>query len=487
MTPLKLALASLGLTAAFAPPPSMRAVKFAVGFASLGLTAAFAPPPSMPPVKFAVGFNNSNCEAHPHAGVELADGGWLMVGDSQCWDGSAPYKRGVFVVVAEPSGAQRWTRVLGDLGFNYGKYGSELADGTIVVGGAKSVRDADAARAGYAYIEVRALWRLDAKTGALLSETTFPNDGKLHGLRDGVMCATPTSDGTNGLVATGYVGGEANYDGHDYDDEPMFLIFNGKAFAARLTYSTDDTAAPPTVEWVTDLGLNASYGFVPMQGMRTHMRGDTVAVSAAANTGPYGGGWGMQFSLMNLDATTGALRWAKMYAKADGSHPYSMTLSPPGDPEPGFVIAGHCVGCADQPIGRLLKARASDGSVAWDRIFTDRDDRYWNIECYGVDFAKSGGAGYIVTCGNGPETIPKWMTNCSEQTWTAFLYRTDAKGKMLWKANATDAAKQCINDAGEHVVAAKDGGFAVYVDSGTLGKPGTGGNFGLVRLDPEGR
>ena len=235
MTPLKLALASLGLTAALAPPPFMPSVKFAVGFASLGLTAAFAPPPSMPPVKFAVGFNNSNCEAHPHAGVELSDGAWLMVGDSQCWDGSAPYKRGVFVVVAEPSGAQRWTRVLGDLGYNYGKYGSELADGTIVVGGAKSVRDADAARAGYAYIEVRALWRLDAKTGALLSETTFPNDGKLHGLRDGVMCATPTSDGTNGLVATGYVGGEANYDGHDYDDEPMFLIFNGKAFAARLT------------------------------------------------------------------------------------------------------------------------------------------------------------------------------------------------------------------------------------------------------------
>ena len=72
---------------------------------------------------------------------------------------------------------------------------------------------------------------------------------------------------------------------------------------------------------MTDLGLNATYGFVPMQGMRTHMRGDTVAVSAAANTGPYGGDWGMQFSLMNLDSTTAALRWAKMYAKADGSHP----------------------------------------------------------------------------------------------------------------------------------------------------------------------
>jgi hypothetical protein len=99
------------------------------------------------------------------------------------------------------------------------------------------------------------------------------------------MCATPTTDGTNALVATGYVGGEANWNGHDYDDEPMFLIFNGRAFAARLTYSTEDLSAAPTVDWVTDLGLDASYGYVPMQGMRIHMMdasANTVAVSAAS-------------------------------------------------------------------------------------------------------------------------------------------------------------------------------------------------------------
>ena len=37
------------------------------------------------------------------------------------------------------------------------------------------------------------------------------------------------------------------------------------------------------------------------------------------------------------------------------SHPYAMTLSSPHDAVPGYVIAGHAVGVAVQPIGRLLK------------------------------------------------------------------------------------------------------------------------------------
>ena len=77
------------------------------------------------------------------------------------------------------------------------------------------------------------------------------------------------------------------------------------------------------------------------------------------------------------------------------------------------------------------------------------------------------------------------MKGCPEQTWTACVYRADALGRPLWTANVTDAAERCINDAGEHIVAGRDGSYAVYVDSGTLGKLGTGGNFGLVVLNPE--
>jgi hypothetical protein len=466
-------------------------VRILAALAVQRLSASLVDMSSPPAIAFSVGFNNSNCEAHPHYGVQLHEGGWLMVGDSQCWDGSTPgMTRVVFVAVAESNGTLRWSKRLGELGFNYGKGGSQLLDGSIVIGGSKSVRDATAKKAGFDYIEVRALWRLDQHTGALLSETTLPNPGKATGLRDGVMGVEPAGDGTNDAVVTGYVGGEANYDPStgQYDDEPMFLIFNGVAFAARLSFDAHDRAAKPRVVFSVPLGLNSSFGFVPMQGMRVHhdAANSQLAVSAAACSGPYDDDWNMQFSLLAVDDTTGELVWSKRYPPAGGtgSHPYAMALSPPGDSAPGYVIAGHALGVKPQPIGRLLKARASDGEVVWDRTFIDRDPAFWNLECYGVDATHDGG--YIVTCGNGPETIPEhahW--DCHQKTWTAFVYRADHLGKQLWTANVTDAAEQCISDAGEHIVSAKDGGFAVFIDSGTLGKQGTGGNFGLVVSTPE--
>ena len=149
------------------------------------------------------------------------------------------------------------------------------------------------------------------------------------------------------------------------------------------------------------------------------------------------------------------------------------------------VIAGLAVpGTNDtalNPVGRLLKARAADGEAVFDARMEDRETRFYNIECYGVDTTAAGG--YVVACGNGPEAPPDWM-DCHQRTWTAFLYETDGDGAALWKTNLTDAAEECVNDAGEFVLRARDGGYAVYVDSGTLGRAGTGGNFGLVRLAP---
>ena len=224
-----------------------------------------------------------------------------------------------------------------------------------------------------------------------------------------------------------------------------------------------------------------------MQGMRVfHGHGSSagsVVVSAASSTGPFDDNYGFHFSAMAVDDATGALKWARIYeAGLHASHPYALVLSPAGD----VVIAGLAVPSANDdfynPVGRLLKARGGDGAQVFDARQKDRETRDYNVECYGVDNAPAGG--FVVTCGNGPEAPPKWM-DCHEAAWDAYLYETDADGATLWAANLTDASAECINDAGEFVVTARDGGFAVYVDSGTLGRPGTGGNFGLVRLAAE--
>ncbi|KAH8080315.1 hypothetical protein JL720_9006 [Aureococcus anophagefferens] len=352
----------------------LRAVGCLAAAAAAGGNAA------VPKVAFTAGYNNSNCEAHPHAGVELADGGWLMVGDSVCWDGSAAYDRAVFVVATERDGTERWTRVLGDRGFNYGKYGTQLSDGTVLVAGVKSVVE-EAAKKGLPYVESRALWRLDETDGSTISETVFENEGRLDGAR-------------------------------------------------RLHLKFGDRAVGADPETLFHVALNVSDKFQPMQGMRVfhgHGASDgSVVVSAASSTGPFDENYGFHFSAM--------------------------------------------------------AARGGDGAQVFDARQKDRETRDYNVECYGVDNAPAGG--FVVTCGNGPEAPPKWM-DCHEAAWDAYLYETDADGKTLWAANLTDASAECINDAGEFVVTARDGGFAVYVDSGTLGRPGTGGNFGLVRLAAE--
>ena len=66
------------------------------------------------------------------------------------------------------------------------------------------------------YYEARTMWRLDEKTGAVLkagsrSQTSLENDG--------FMCASPTTDGSNTVVATGWKNGEADNGEDDYSPD----------------------------------------------------------------------------------------------------------------------------------------------------------------------------------------------------------------------------------------------------------------------------
>ena len=145
-----------------------------------------------------------------------------MVGDSVCYNAQVPFNRAIYAVRTDARGNELWHAQLGDLGWNYGKFGVELADGTFLVAGAMSVVDKAAQAKGFPYIESRALFRL-AVNGTTLSTTVFPNAQKLEGRRDGFMCATPASGSGDALnvVATGWVGGDSGFDPatKTYDDQ----------------------------------------------------------------------------------------------------------------------------------------------------------------------------------------------------------------------------------------------------------------------------
>ena len=112
-----------------------------------------------PRIEWTRGYSNGGCEAHPHAGVQLADGGFLLVGDSVCYNTShSKLRRAILVVRTREDGGEAWQRTLGEIGFNYGKYGVELSDGSLLLATSMSLLDTAGAAAGFPYVERRVLF-----------------------------------------------------------------------------------------------------------------------------------------------------------------------------------------------------------------------------------------------------------------------------------------------------------------------------------------
>ena len=502
---------------------------------------------SAPTVQWVTGFSNRKCESHPHAGVQLHDGGYLMIGDSVCYGQPlSPLKRSVFVVRAHSNGSEAWSRTLGDVGFNYGKFGIELADSTLLVAGSMSLVDPAGTAAGYPFVERRALARL-SPTGDLLQLTRFnassPDD---PGRRDGFMCVVPSneSDASGGLVvyATGYGGGDSGYNPiTGYDEAPMFFISGGNAFITKLSFPrtvdgvrTVDgfTPAPPTIVYDRMLPTAVlGQRFVAMQGMRVVLGGGGETPRQAvvlAQSHENASAWPVHFGFIGIDQTRGFVRWARLHKPPRNhpwtqSHPFAFAAVPGG----GYVAAGHTIEvrpsttgkvsfgsspytasltntallggyrlspasgahllkASEMPTGRAVKID-DEGKVVWDTRFLATDDQDLNTECYGVAGLRDGSERIAITCGTGvePEDHPK--DTPTQKTWRVFNALLSAKGSLLWDGNLTDRAK-LQNNAGEFVVATQDGGMAVYVDAQSWGSQVTGGNFGLMKLaaQPEG-
>eukprot|EP00937_MAST-01D_sp_MAST-1D-sp2_P001095 g1095.t1 len=481
-------------------------MRFAAAFVSCAVATAVSPPAQ----QWVQGYSFGTSESHPHAGIETADGGFVLVGDGVDYNAPKPaVHRQLMAMKTDAKGNMLWQLRVGDCGFNYGKWVAELDDGTLVIAGAVSDCSGGGATAdddGAAHALTRALVRVGAD-GTLLHTQTFANAGADQGLRDGLMSVALATGEPNTIVATGWVRGESA--GTGYVDEPMFLIAGGSAVLMKLTFEpavrngTALAAGKPkdmAVVFANELDTSAE-AFVAWQGMRLAIDAprQRYIVSAAVRLSADPDAR-RQFGLFATDRA-GKQQWARAYAAADGptgghaSHPYALTaLAVPSAPGAGaarnastaavYAIGGLAVlydsKGVEQCEGRALGV-GSDGAIVYDARFR-QDDADENTECYGIVPAADGGA--VLTCGAGVEPELHPHDSQKQKTWRVLLHGVAPDGGAAWQALYSDNAR-LQNDAGENLIRTRDGGIAVLIDSQTWGPSSTGGNFALMKLAAE--
>ena len=385
-----------------------------------------------PAVQWVYGYGGAESEEHPHAAVQTADGGYVIVGESGGESGAR-----IFVVRTDERGAERFARAYGAGRINLGNFVLEEADGSLLVAGSW-----DAGRG--AVQEDRVLLRL-APDGAVAARRTYPGAG-----RDAIEGITLNADGS--VVAVGYRGAAQ-------EELTSFLVDSGRGFIMKLD-------AELNVIWERGTGDRF---FQPFRVLpRRDAPGYAVYGACRGRTGQ------TVFCLAFSDAQ-GNLGAPLTYG-AGTSHPYDFDAAPGG----GYILAGHTAacpgGCWD---GWLVRVDAA-GRELWNLAFGEPNggapERMFE-ECYGVRSVPGDGGGFIAACASGVEPGNEARPDDPLNVWRAYVVRVTEAGAIRWQATY---GSPHANNAAEFVLPARGGGFAVFADSD---EHGTGwGNFALYRL-----
>lgn len=295
------------------------------------------------------------------------------------------------------------------------------------------------------------------------------------------------------LIATGFRSGESAKSG--YPDEPMFLINGGHPFVTKFKIGCTSASKPAGLSLIFDKNLsNVIPGWRSNQGMRVFFdpRENAYVVSHTLSDAV---SQRNQFGMSSLDLT-GEMNWQHVFPanryghRGHASHPYALTLGHNGIYAIGGLAVVYDSGGVEQCEGRLLGFNPRAKVVAFDSRFLSPEPSA-NIECYGLQTTHDGG--YILACGTGVE--PELHPNASQKakTWRALVHRTDATGTVMWEHDYTDNSQhpgpgvRRGQSAGEYIVASKNGGYALLLDTAQWGSSETGGNFGVMMLEPTNR
>jgi len=388
-----------------------------------------------PEVEWVYGYGGLDTEEHPHAGAQLADGGFVMVGESSGESGSR-----IFIVRTDERGGEVFGRAYGENQFNLGNFVVEDARGELLVAGSW-----DAGRTSTD--EDRVLLRLSS-TGEVLARQVYPSAG-----RDAMEGIHLNADGS--MIGVGYVGA-------DIAERNTFIVDSGGGVVMGL--NADLSAA-----W--EKSLPASF-FHPFRVL-PRASGTGYAVFGACRRPTDEPSFCMSF----IDGEGNS---SEPILYGDGtSNPFDFDATPDG----GYIMTGHRMTCAEGCWdGWMLKVDA-DGVVIWELTFGEPNGgtpEQMYEECYGVRAVASGG--YVTGCGTGVEPGNEVSASDPLNIWRAYVVRVSELGVILWQASYGSPES---NNAAEFILATGDGGFAVIADSDQYSEGAA--NFALFKLGPDPR
>jgi hypothetical protein len=366
--------------------------------------------PNAPSNAWFTSYNGSGEESHGHFILTCSDGGFLQIGETGYFPGSAR----IYVVKTNADGSKLWEKEFGSPGRNLGNAAIEFDDAYLICG---------------ALDDTSVLIKLDKDSGA----TLFTKSYELGGTNALEHLAVHST----GYFAIGYKNAE---------DRSNTFFTEGQGVLCKIA---ENGALIQTIN------LNEYLA----QAYRIK-RSDNDFLIAGLTEGAEA------YALLKID-DQGLIQWAKTYGGSASDHCFGMDIGADGN----IFLTGHTLSGTSNWDTYTMKIDDSGGLVWEVKRGNPRgyDPAFIHDEAWGVKATSDGGC--LVVAGTGDE-YGNYSSSCgagadNSNIWHVYLIKYDADGNLEWQTTYSPADGG--DWAGEDIDLAADGTPIIAVDNGQFG------------------
>lgn len=363
-----------------------------------------------PSLSWFTSYNGSGEESHGHYILTCSDGGFLQVGETGYFPGSAR----MYVVKTNAEGEKLWEQEFGSPGRNLGNSAIEVNDAYLICG---------------ALDDKSALVKLNKETGSTIFSKSFDFGG--------TNAIEHLAEHPEGYFAVGY---------RDAEDRSNTFFTEGQGVLCQLSL---------TGQLVQTIQLNNHLA----QAYRIQAYNQDFFIAGLTEGAE-------AYALLKVDQQ-GSVLFSQTYGGESSDHCFGMDLGSDGN----IFLTGHSLSGTANWDTYTMKI-SIDGSKVWEvKKGNPRgyDPAFIHDEAWGVKATSDGGC--LVVAGTGDE-YGNYSSSCgtgadNSNIWHVYLIKYDKDGNLEWQT--TYSPGDGGDWAGEDIDLSADGKAIIAVDNGQFG------------------